>query len=105
MRSSFADVVKGEKVKPIFEEPPNPTNVEASLQRIKANDPTLIEVNLNNIKVDAMVPYKSSQMGLFRYFQHPFIFIFLLSVLAGKAAHTGQGSKGKVSKGSQVINV
>uniref|UniRef100_A0A8C6K026 Uncharacterized protein n=1 Tax=Melopsittacus undulatus TaxID=13146 RepID=A0A8C6K026_MELUD len=44
------NVVKGEKVKPIFEEPPNPTNVEASLQRIKANDPSLVEINLNNIK-------------------------------------------------------
>ncbi|KAM7010697.1 tropomodulin-2 isoform 2-T2 [Passerculus sandwichensis] len=47
------NVVKGEKVKPIFEEPPNPTNVEASLQRIKANDPSLTEVNLNNIKAFA----------------------------------------------------
>uniref|UniRef100_A0A8D0EXJ7 Tropomodulin 2 n=1 Tax=Strix occidentalis caurina TaxID=311401 RepID=A0A8D0EXJ7_STROC len=46
----LSNVVKGEKVKPIFEEPPNPTNVEASLQRIKANDPSLIEINLNNIK-------------------------------------------------------
>ncbi|KAF6133400.1 tropomodulin 2 [Phyllostomus discolor] len=44
------DVVKGEKVKPIFEEPPNPTNVEVSLQQMKANDPSLQEVNLNNIK-------------------------------------------------------
>ncbi|KAG8145022.1 hypothetical protein E2320_013402 [Naja naja] len=44
------NVVKGENVKPVFEEPPNPTNVEACLQRIKANDPTLQEVNLNNIK-------------------------------------------------------
>ncbi|XP_062357267.1 tropomodulin-2 isoform X2 [Cinclus cinclus] len=50
IKSCFADVVKGEKVKPIFEEPPNPTNVEASLQRIKANDPSLTEINLNNIK-------------------------------------------------------
>uniref|UniRef100_A0A8V0ZW93 Tropomodulin 2 n=1 Tax=Gallus gallus TaxID=9031 RepID=A0A8V0ZW93_CHICK len=49
-KGSMRNVVKGEKVKPIFEEPPNPTNVEASLQRIKANDPTLVEVNLNNIK-------------------------------------------------------
>lgn len=86
MRSSVADVVKGEKVKPIFEEPPNPTNVEASLQRIKANDPTLVEVNLNNIKVDAMVLYKSSQMGLFKYFQHPFICICLLSVLCRESS-------------------
>uniref|UniRef100_A0A8C5TBW3 Tropomodulin 2 n=1 Tax=Malurus cyaneus samueli TaxID=2593467 RepID=A0A8C5TBW3_9PASS len=49
-RADFSYVVKGEKVKPIFEEPPNPTNVEASLQRIKANDPSLTEINLNNIK-------------------------------------------------------
>ncbi|XP_026565550.1 tropomodulin-2-like isoform X2 [Pseudonaja textilis] len=47
------NVVKGEKVKPVFEEPPNSTNVEACLQRIKANDPTLQEVNLNNIKAFA----------------------------------------------------
>lgn len=60
MRFCVADVVKGEKVKPIFEEPPNPTNVEASLQRIKANDPSLTEVNLNNIKVDAVVLSMSS---------------------------------------------
>ncbi|EPY86063.1 Tropomodulin-2-like protein [Camelus ferus] len=46
----LADVVKGEKVKPVFEEPPNPTNVEVSLQQMKANDPGLQEVNLNNIK-------------------------------------------------------
>ncbi|KAM4678163.1 tropomodulin-3-like isoform 2-T2 [Discoglossus pictus] len=44
------NVVKAEKVKPVFEEPPNPTNVEESLQRIKANDPFLLDVNLNNIK-------------------------------------------------------
>ncbi|KAJ6664101.1 hypothetical protein lerEdw1_008316 [Lerista edwardsae] len=49
-KGTVKNVVKGEKVKPIFEEPPNPTNVEATLQRIKANDPTLVEVNLNNIK-------------------------------------------------------
>ncbi|XP_062947264.1 tropomodulin-2 isoform X2 [Cynocephalus volans] len=47
------NVVKGEKVNPIFEEPPNPTNVEVSLQQMKANDPSLQEVNLNNIKAFA----------------------------------------------------
>ncbi|XP_009884017.1 PREDICTED: tropomodulin-2 isoform X3 [Charadrius vociferus] len=52
-KGSVRNVVKGEKVKPIFEEPPNPTNVEASLQRIKANDPSLTEINLNNIKAFA----------------------------------------------------
>ncbi|KAM5172945.1 tropomodulin-2-like [Mantella aurantiaca] len=44
------NVVKAERVKPAFDEPPNPTNVEESLQRIKANDPFLLDVNLNNIK-------------------------------------------------------
>lgn len=36
---------------PVFDEPPNPTNVEDTLQRVKSNDSTLTEVNLNNIKV------------------------------------------------------
>ncbi|XP_037358384.1 tropomodulin-2 isoform X2 [Talpa occidentalis] len=49
-KGPIRNVVKGEKVKPIFEEPPNPTNVEVSLQQMKANDPSLQEVNLNNIK-------------------------------------------------------
>ncbi|KAG7473866.1 hypothetical protein MATL_G00100520 [Megalops atlanticus] len=46
----YNNVVKGEKVKPVFDEPPNPTNVEEILQRIKSNDATLMEVNFNNIK-------------------------------------------------------
>ncbi|KAG9337019.1 hypothetical protein JZ751_029878 [Albula glossodonta] len=50
LEEALSNVVKGEKVKPVFDEPPNPTNVEETLQRIKANDPTLTEVNLNNIK-------------------------------------------------------
>ncbi|XP_006001974.1 tropomodulin-2 isoform X2 [Latimeria chalumnae] len=49
-KEGFNSVVKGEKVKPVFDEPPNPTNVEESLQRAKANDPSLVEINLNNIK-------------------------------------------------------
>ncbi|KAM4038209.1 tropomodulin-2-like [Anomaloglossus baeobatrachus] len=49
-RPELRNVVKAEKVKPTFEDPPNPTNVEESLQRIKANDPFLVDVNLNNIK-------------------------------------------------------
>lgn len=47
----FSDIVKGEKMLPVFDEPPNPTNVEETLQRIKDNDSRLVEVNLNNIKV------------------------------------------------------
>uniref|UniRef100_A0A8D1KCG1 Tropomodulin 2 n=1 Tax=Sus scrofa TaxID=9823 RepID=A0A8D1KCG1_PIG len=52
-KAPVRNVVKGEKVKPVFEEPPNPTNVEVSLQQMKANDPSLQEVNLNNIKAFA----------------------------------------------------
>lgn len=48
---SFPDVIKGEKMNPVFDEPPNPTNVEETLQRVKSNDSSLTEVNLNNIKV------------------------------------------------------
>jgi hypothetical protein len=49
-----ADVVKGEKILPVFDEPPNPTNVEESLKRIRENDARLVEVNLNNIKVSML---------------------------------------------------
>ncbi|RVE74321.1 hypothetical protein OJAV_G00020740 [Oryzias javanicus] len=44
------NVIKGEKMNPVFDEPPNPTNVDETLQRIKSNDSSLKEVNLNNIK-------------------------------------------------------
>ncbi|XP_036399425.1 tropomodulin-2 [Megalops cyprinoides] len=49
-KDGYNNVIKGEKVKPVFDEPPNPTNVEETLQRIKSNDASLTEVNLNNIK-------------------------------------------------------
>ncbi|KAM3926416.1 tropomodulin-3-like [Leptodactylus fuscus] len=46
----FPNVVKAEPITPVFDEPPNPTNVEESLKRIYNNDSRLVEVNLNNIK-------------------------------------------------------
>ncbi|XP_029430924.1 tropomodulin-3-like [Rhinatrema bivittatum] len=49
-KGGFSNVVKGERVTSTSDEPPNPTNVEETLQRIKDNDSRLIEVNLNNIK-------------------------------------------------------
>ncbi|XP_029948713.1 tropomodulin-2 [Salarias fasciatus] len=49
-KESYNNVVRGEKMNPVFDEPPNPTNVEETLQRIKSNDGSLTEVNLNNIK-------------------------------------------------------
>ncbi|XP_069480921.1 tropomodulin-2-like [Ambystoma mexicanum] len=49
-KGDLKSVVKAEKVKPVYEDPPNTTNVEETLQLIKANDPSVQEVNLNNIK-------------------------------------------------------
>ncbi|KAI6073085.1 Skeletal muscle type tropomodulin [Aix galericulata] len=45
-----AGVVKPDTYKPVPDEPPNPTNVEETLQQIQANDGALEDVNLNNIK-------------------------------------------------------
>lgn len=44
-------VVKPDAFKIFPEEPPNPTNVEETLQQIQKNDSSLFDVNLNNIKV------------------------------------------------------
>ncbi|MBN3300000.1 TMOD4 protein, partial [Amia calva] len=48
-------VVKPDTYKLYPEEPPNPTNVEETLQKIKSNDMSLTDVNLNNIK-DIPIP-------------------------------------------------
>ncbi|XP_068109678.1 tropomodulin-4 isoform X1 [Hyperolius riggenbachi] len=48
-------VVQPDKYKPVPDEPPNPTNTEETLQKIKSNASDLVEVNLNNIK-DIPVP-------------------------------------------------
>ena len=48
--TSMTSTAKCEMVTTVAAEPPNPTNVEETLQRIKDNDPKLEEVNLNNIK-------------------------------------------------------
>lgn len=47
----FLGVVKPDPFKVFPDEPPNPTNVEETLERIHNNDSSLTEVNLNNIKV------------------------------------------------------
>lgn len=41
--------------KPVPDEEPNSTDVEETLLRMKRNDPDLVEVNLNNIKVTLCV--------------------------------------------------
>uniref|UniRef100_A0A7N8YLL1 Tropomodulin 4 (muscle) n=1 Tax=Mastacembelus armatus TaxID=205130 RepID=A0A7N8YLL1_9TELE len=48
-------VVKPDPFKIYPDEPPNPTNVEETLERIHNNDSSLTEVNLNNIK-DIPIP-------------------------------------------------
>ncbi|XP_006861463.1 PREDICTED: tropomodulin-4 isoform X2 [Chrysochloris asiatica] len=48
-------VVQPDKYKPVPDEPPNPTNIEEILKRVRSNDKELEEVNLNNIK-DIPIP-------------------------------------------------
>ncbi|XP_053560972.1 tropomodulin-4 [Bombina bombina] len=43
-------VVQPDKYKPVPDEPPNPTNIDETLQKIQSNAADLEEVNLNNIK-------------------------------------------------------
>ncbi|NWY07719.1 TMOD4 protein, partial [Nothoprocta ornata] len=43
-------VVKPDKYKPVPDEPPNPTDAQETLRRIRADDGALQDVNLNNIK-------------------------------------------------------
>ncbi|XP_010614780.1 tropomodulin-4 isoform X4 [Fukomys damarensis] len=51
-------VVQPDKYKPVPDEPPNPTNIEEMLQRVRSNDKDLEEVNLNNIQ-DIPIPVLS----------------------------------------------
>lgn len=48
---SSAGVIQCTQYKPVPDEEPNSTDVEETLRRIKINDPDLLEVNLNNIRV------------------------------------------------------
>lgn len=47
-------VIQCTQYKPVPDEEPNSTNVEETLLRVKRNDPDLVEVNLNNIRVRAL---------------------------------------------------
>ena len=48
---NFAGVAKHEAFKLYPDEPPNTTDVEESIKKLKDNDANLKELNLNNIKV------------------------------------------------------
>lgn len=47
----LAGVAKPTPLKTYPEEAPNTTDIDASLDKLKANDKSLKELNLNNIKV------------------------------------------------------
>lgn len=49
-KTGFCGIAKFENLKLVGQEPPNDTDVEASLEQIKDNDAKLKELNLNNIK-------------------------------------------------------
>lgn len=51
---SGAGVIQCTQYKPVPDEEPNSTDVEETLRRIKSNDPELLEVNLNNIRVSGI---------------------------------------------------
>lgn len=44
-------ITKSSTQKVFPQDPPNTTDVEESIKRVKEDDPKLIELNLNNIKV------------------------------------------------------
>uniref|UniRef100_A0A672KB03 Tropomodulin 1 n=2 Tax=Sinocyclocheilus grahami TaxID=75366 RepID=A0A672KB03_SINGR len=50
-KQGLNSVIQCTRYKPVPDEQPNDTDVEETLQRIKRNDPDLVEVNLNNIKI------------------------------------------------------
>lgn len=58
-KSGFQGVAKAEELKPVQDEPPNPTNVEDTLNKVMANDSELKVVNLNNIKNLSLSKLKS----------------------------------------------
>lgn len=63
-------VIQCTQYKPVPDEEPNSTDVEETLLRIKRNDPDLVEVNLNNIRVSVYVFVWSIMMYFFSCVQH-----------------------------------
>ncbi|KAM9329321.1 tropomodulin-1 [Gastrophryne carolinensis] len=49
-KEGLNSVIKPTQYKPVPDEEPNATDVEETLERVKANEPDLEEVNLNNIR-------------------------------------------------------
>ena len=51
MQLNFQGVAKHPELKLVPDEPANDTDVDGTLQKLMENDPSVTEVNLNNIKV------------------------------------------------------
>uniref|UniRef100_W5N004 Tropomodulin 1 n=2 Tax=Lepisosteus oculatus TaxID=7918 RepID=W5N004_LEPOC len=49
-KEGLNSVIQSTQYKPVPDEEPNSTDIEKTLEKIKNNDPDLVEVNLNNIK-------------------------------------------------------
>ncbi|MBN3306156.1 TMOD1 protein, partial [Amia calva] len=49
-KEGLNSVIQSTQYKPVPDEEPNSTDIEETLEKIKNNDPDLLEVNLNNIK-------------------------------------------------------
>uniref|UniRef100_A0A672KA86 Tropomodulin 1 n=1 Tax=Sinocyclocheilus grahami TaxID=75366 RepID=A0A672KA86_SINGR len=64
-KQGLNSVIQCTRYKPVPDEQPNDTDVEETLQRIKRNDPDLVEVNLNNIKVKQMPVVIKQRVMLF----------------------------------------
>lgn len=58
-----AGVIQCTQYKPVPDEEPNSTDVEETLRRIKSNDPDLLEVNLNNIRVSGVARRHFARSG------------------------------------------
>ena len=58
----WSGITRASRPKPMAPEPPNSTDPEQSIERIKRDDPEMRRLNLNNIKVsDTVVLFRSSQ--------------------------------------------
>ena len=61
----WSGITRASRPKPMAPEPPNTTDPEQAIERIKRDDPEMRRLNLNNIKVSGtMVLYRSSQARL-----------------------------------------
>lgn len=66
----YAGVIQCTQYKPVPDEEPNSTDVEETLSRMKRNDPDLVEVNLNNIKVNTFQAFHEQNDIFFLYFDN-----------------------------------